>query len=68
MGPLASAVPQRRSPTRNTNNHVLTITCDYNMNLVDLGGLVVIVLAMGPMVREFRPGRGRLIFKDDRTP
>jgi hypothetical protein len=30
--------------------------------LVVLGGLVVIVLAIGTKIREFRPGRGRWIF------
>jgi hypothetical protein len=33
-----------------------------------LGGLVVIVLAMGLKVRGFKPGRGRLIFKGDKNP
>jgi hypothetical protein len=32
-------------------------------NHVDLGGLVVSVLATGPKVRGFNPGRGRWIFK-----
>jgi hypothetical protein len=32
------------------------------------GGLVVIVLAIGPKVRGFKPGRGRLIFKRDKNP
>jgi hypothetical protein len=32
---------------------------------VALGGLVVSVLATGPKVRGFNPGRGRWIFKGD---
>jgi hypothetical protein len=36
-----------------------TVLC----NLVDLGGLVVSVLATGPKVRGFDPDRGRWIFK-----
>jgi hypothetical protein len=35
---------------------------------VDLGGLVVSVLATGPKVRRFDPDRGRLIFKGDKNP
>jgi hypothetical protein len=35
---------------------------DYNVNTVDLGGLVVSVLAIGPKVRGFDPGRGRWMF------
>jgi hypothetical protein len=31
-----------------------------------LGGLVVIVLAIGPKVRGFKPDRGRWIFKGDK--
>jgi hypothetical protein len=32
------------------------------LQLVALGGLVVSVLAIGPKVREFKPGRGQWIF------
>jgi hypothetical protein len=35
---------------------------------VDLGGLVVIVLATGPKVRGFDPDRSRWIFKGDKNP
>jgi hypothetical protein len=35
---------------------------------VALGGLVVSVLATGPKVRGFNPGRGRWIFKGDKNP
>jgi hypothetical protein len=35
---------------------------------VALGGLVVSVLATGPNVRGFNPGRGRWIFKGDKNP
>jgi hypothetical protein len=31
--------------------------------IVALGGLVVSVLATGPKVREFKPGRGRWILR-----
>jgi hypothetical protein len=41
----------------------------YNKRLpVDLGGLVVSVLATGPKVRGFDPDRGRWIFKGDKNP
>jgi hypothetical protein len=35
---------------------------------VDLGGLVVSVLATGPKVRGIDPDRGRWIFKGDKNP
>jgi hypothetical protein len=35
---------------------------------VAFGGLVVSVLATGPKVRGFSPGRGRWIFKGDKNP
>jgi hypothetical protein len=35
---------------------------------VDLGELVVSVLATGPKVRGFDPDRGRWIFKGDKNP
>jgi hypothetical protein len=35
--------------------------------VVGLGGLVVIVLAIGPKVIDFKPGRGRWIFEGDRN-
>jgi hypothetical protein len=35
---------------------------------VDLGGLVVSVLATGPKVRGFDPDRGRWVFKGDKNP
>jgi hypothetical protein len=35
---------------------------------VDLGRLVVSVLATGPKVRRFDPDRGRWIFKSDKNP
>jgi hypothetical protein len=41
-----------------------SIFCD----IVDLGGLVVSVLATGPKVRGFDPDRGRWIFKGDKNP
>jgi hypothetical protein len=36
--------------------------------LVVLSGLVIIVLAIGPQVRGFKPGRGQLIFEGDTNP
>jgi hypothetical protein len=36
--------------------------------LVGLGGIVVIVLAIGPKVRGFKPGRRQWIFKGDKSP
>jgi hypothetical protein len=38
------------------------------LSSVDLGGLVVSVLATGPKVRGFDPDRGRWIFKGDKNP
>jgi hypothetical protein len=35
---------------------------------VALSGLVVIVLIIGPKVHEFKPSRGRRIFKGDKNP
>jgi hypothetical protein len=35
---------------------------------IDIGGLVVSVLATGPKVRGFDPDRGRWIFKGDKNP
>jgi hypothetical protein len=35
---------------------------------VILSGVVVIVLAIGPKVREFKPGWGQWIFKSDKNP
>jgi hypothetical protein len=35
---------------------------------VVLGGLVVSVLAIGPKVRGYKPGRGRWIFQADKNP
>jgi hypothetical protein len=37
-------------------------------SIVDLGGLVVSLLATGPKVRGFDPDRGRWIFKGDKNP
>jgi hypothetical protein len=39
-----------------------------NTSNVDLGGLVVSVLATGPKVRGFDPDRGRWTFKGDKNP
>jgi hypothetical protein len=44
-------------------NNILMITHD-----VVLGGLVFSVLATGPKVRGFNPGRGRWNFKGDKNP
>jgi hypothetical protein len=35
--------------------------------IVIIGVLVVIMLAIGPKVRGFKPGRGVWIFKDDKN-
>jgi hypothetical protein len=40
----------------------------YFITCVDLGGLVVSVLATGPKVRGFDPDRGRWILKGDKNP
>jgi hypothetical protein len=45
------------------------IICQYlRILVVVLGGLVIIVLAIGPKVSGFKAGRGRWIFKDDKNP
>jgi hypothetical protein len=48
------------------------INVDYRLILrykvVDLGGLVVSVLATGPKVRGFDTDRGRWIFKGEKNP
>jgi len=50
-------------------NYVLTaIGVRNQILLVVVGGLVVGVLAMGPNIRGFKPGRGRWIFKGDNNP
>jgi hypothetical protein len=36
--------------------------------VIVLGGVMVSVLATGPKVRGFKPGRGRWIFKGDKNP
>ena len=38
------------------------------MNMVDLGGPMVIILASGSEVRGFDPGRGRWIFSERKNP
>jgi hypothetical protein len=38
-----------------------------NVWLVIVGGLVVIVFAIGPKVHGFKPGQGRWIFKGDKN-
>jgi hypothetical protein len=40
----------------------------YRRAGVVLGGLVVIVLAIGPKVHGFKPGRERWLFKGDKNP
>jgi hypothetical protein len=45
--------------------YIMKFVVTYN---VDLGGLVVSVLATGPKVRGFDPDRGRWIFKGDKNP
>jgi hypothetical protein len=37
-------------------------------NGVDIGGVMVIVLAIAPKFRGFKPGRERLIFKGNKNP
>jgi hypothetical protein len=39
----------------------------YTMTLVVLGGVMVVMLATGPKIREFKPGRERWIFKGDKN-
>jgi hypothetical protein len=43
-------------------------TMQCSIDELALGGIVVIVLAIGPNVRRFKPGRGRWIFKDCKHP
>ena len=46
----------------------LDISHVTNGNYVDPGGPVVIILATGSEVRWFKPGRGRWIFSERKTP
>jgi hypothetical protein len=39
----------------------------FSSRLIVLGGVIVIVLAIGPKVRELKPGRKRWIFKADKN-
>jgi hypothetical protein len=41
---------------------------ELTAGLVVLGGVVAVVLAIVPKVREFIPGRARWIFKGDKNP
>jgi hypothetical protein len=47
---------------------VLNKETRLKFNRVALGGLMIIVLVIGPKGRGFRLGRGRWIFKGDRNP
>jgi hypothetical protein len=47
---------------------ILSYTPIYICIYVDLGGLVVTVLATGPKVHGFDLDRGRWIFKGDKNP
>jgi hypothetical protein len=40
----------------------------FNVRVVGFGGLVVIILAIGPKVRGFKPDRGRWVSKGDKNP
>jgi hypothetical protein len=42
--------------------------CLLEGDYVAFGGIVVIVLAIGPKVRGLKPGRGQWIFKEDKNP
>jgi hypothetical protein len=48
--------------------HILICKYKFIEVVVVLGGLVVIVLAVGPKVRWLKPGLGRCIFKGDKSP
>jgi hypothetical protein len=77
MGSL-STFKSTSAPTANTEvhhletNHIVKWTrTEFTVRIptmVVLGGLVVSVLATGPKVRGFNPGRGRWIFKGDKNP
>jgi hypothetical protein len=41
--------------------------CLVTENTVALGGLVVIILVIGPNARRFKHGRGRCIFSGDKN-
>jgi hypothetical protein len=42
--------------------------CLLEGDYVAFGGIVVIVLAIGPKVRGLKPGRGQWIFKEYKNP
>jgi hypothetical protein len=44
------------------------LTTDTNRKGSRLGGVVVIVLVIGPKVRGLKPDRGRWTFKVDKNP
>jgi hypothetical protein len=57
-------VSKQLGEQRDCRNLITLVSC----YIVALGGLVVSVLATGPKVRGFDPGRGRWIFKGDKNP
>jgi hypothetical protein len=54
--------------TNITVSDVVLTACHTIDCQVILGGVMVIVLAIGPKVREFKPGRERWMFKGDKNP
>jgi hypothetical protein len=51
-----------------TTQSILVLYKQYTIRrLVTLGSLVVIVVAIGPKVLDFKPGRGRWIYKGDKN-
>jgi hypothetical protein len=48
--------------------HILACFMTFTLKLVSLRGVMIIVLAIRPKVRRFKPGRKQLIFKGDTNP
>jgi hypothetical protein len=51
----------------NPRIYICVCVCSYYFSVVR-GGMVVMVLAIGPKVHEYIPDRGRWIFKADKNP
>jgi hypothetical protein len=47
---------------------IFVLDCPLLMDIVALSGLMVILLAIVPKARGFKPGRERWIFKDYKNP
>ena len=58
----------KASATEVLFDHSTTVKYCYQIQRVDAGGPVVIILAIGSEVRGFKSGRGRWIFSERKNP